>query len=295
MKRALVLLFLVAGAAVAWWAWRIKGPWRSSGLQPTVSASKEAGDAACRRAFDEIMGREPVLIRVVFGYKDSRPTRFVGDRYERNALVRELIAPCPPGAVACGFRRAADDGETFTKEIGLRSGGRRQVVVEILHSSAGPDDDENRKDPLQAWRSRRAETVFLEGMREARVVLYDGHSRDGGGPDFGPPRLVKEHVDYYWYQLKRPGLERLLARLRETPRAPKLLGLFSCVSSRHFSAELREAAPSLALVTSSELLYYIDAFKGLLGTVGAVLGQACPTDFKQSIGASQLENFFETD
>lgn len=294
---AILVLLVIAGAGALWLLSRSpRGA--PSGLEPVTVARKAPADPACERAYDQIYGGQPILFRIVFGYKDTRPARFVGDRYERNALVAELLKPCPPGRLACGFRRAEGDGELLLKEIRAPRWGVRQIRLEVVHSSAGPDDEENRGDPLQRWRSRHAEAAFLEGMKEARVVLYDGHSRDGGGPDFGPPRLTKGHVDYYWYQLRQPGLERMLSHLKESPRPPKILGLFSCVSTGHFASRIREAAPALGLVTSSQLLYYIDAFRSLIGTLEALLSGYCEQDFQAAVGAgegSRLENFFGSD
>ena len=294
-----VLASLFTALAVWWFApserERLEFP---RGLFTPPTTAPAAGGEACKRTYARLYRRPELAVRIVFGYKDARPARFVGDRYERNLLVSYLVAPCPAHYHACGFRRDPEDADLFLKDITGPDGKPRRVKLRLMHSSAGPDDEENRRDPYQKWLSRQAQNAFFGGIRDVDVVFYNGHSRDGGGPDFTPPRLrADKHVNYWWYANTKPGLTTLLNVLEASETRARLLGLYSCVSTGLFSETLRQADEKLALVTSRRLLYYADALKSLLGTLSAVLGQWCESDFDaalqaESKGSSSLINFF---
>jgi len=279
-------------------------------LQPSQRPSPETAmsipggervESKCFQTYLRLYEKDEVDMRVVFGYKDARPARFVGDRYERIALVEYLLRPCAKNFHACGFARIRDDADLLTKTVIGPDGRDKLVNLHVVQASAGPDDDENRKsDSFQAWQSAHATKIFEQGLREADVVLYSGHSRDGGGPDFAPPKLnYKGHVNYYWYGLKKPGLKAVVRQLRNAKRTPKLFGLLSCTSDKHFSDEVGKVAKPMGLLTSPKLLYYADAMKNLLGTLSALLGMWCKTDFDLAIQAgtddrsSQLDGFFK--
>jgi hypothetical protein len=202
---------------------------------------------------------------IVFGYKDARPVRFVSDRYERNYLVAQLLKPCQQGREDCGFQRGQSDGELFIKSFTDATDCRHQVQMKIVSSSVGPDDEVNRKDPLQVWRSDWSENTFLEGLARARVIFYSGHSRDGGGPDFHPPRIVADgHVQYSWYRRHRPGVVKMAKALRGSEKSAvgnKLIGLFSCESDQ---LKLHgRSYRSVDWLTTSGLVYAFDSFESM--------------------------------
>jgi hypothetical protein len=161
----------------------------------------------------------------------------------------------------------------------------------VVQSSVSNDDEDNRKNPFQRWQSTYAEQQFYTGLQEADVVFYDGHSRNGGGPDFFAPRLTKAGtVDFSFYEKNTPGLSKVvrylkLARHREGK--PQLLGLFSCSSSDHFKKEILAAndkvGGQLGLISSTQLLYYMDAIKSLGKALDAVLTQKCEAAFQTSL------------
>ena len=244
--------------------------------------------SACYRAYDKLFRSPTIRIRIAFGYKDSRPSRFVGDRYERLMLVHYLISPCVSGQWACGFARDRNDADLFTKE---------GVELRVTSSSVGPDDELNRKDPLQPVQSAHSESNFLDGVKGADVVFYNGHSRDGGGPDFAPPLLTPANsVDYSWYMAQKPGEKRLLAALTGK-RDPLILGLFSCRSGDHFLAEIEKLA-KVATISSPRLYFYSDALRSTLEALNALLGRWCESDFhdalnpKDGFGRARLKSFF---
>jgi hypothetical protein len=272
------------------------------GYCPSVETAPEtfAGSPRCASTYSQFYGESAVEIRVVFGYKDARPARYVGDRYEALALKQRLLANCSLGNTGCGFKPDGADAELLWREVADPQGNPHELWVRIVHSSVGPDDEENRRDPLQARQSAHAKASFLDGLSTARAVFYDGHSRDGGGPDFAPPRLTgDEHVDYHWYSENRPGLNELRPRLGEKDLT-KLVGFFSCISDR-FVPELLEEREDLALISSPRLMFYADAIDSLHAAISSLAGKRCERDFQSSLKVGRtgshvhLRSFFQPD
>ena len=265
-----------------------------------------ASDPVCKEAYDRLYNKPKVDVRVVFGYKDARPARFVGDRHERLAFVQKITAKCEgPDDNACGFVRSSHNADLFEKSIRTPAGRKVTVELRVTHSSVGSDDASNRVDPFQSWQSVYARRTFLMGIESADVVLYNGHSRFGGGPDFDPPKLRKtQEINASYYKTKRPGLKETVAALKSRPKGRdpkkslKILGMFSCESSQHFTEEIQKRSAT-ALITSKGLLYYADAFQNSLAALDSLLGSRCERGFKSALrqgddeSGSRLAGFFK--
>jgi hypothetical protein len=223
---------------------------------------------AWRQSPPSVCRGEILDLRVVFGYKDTRPARFVGDRYEANYILMKLEE--------MGFARDPEDDDLLVMSE-RRFPPRPEIRLKLVHSSASPDDQANRRNPWQEHLSKAAEEEFVSGLRAASAVFYVGHSRVGGGPDFWPPRLRRDgHVDYDWYKRKKPGMESVLRGLAgETPL--KFLGLYSCSSGPHFEKMVAKAAPQVRLETTSEVLYYVDSLRKVLAGLRAAVDSAACT------------------
>ncbi len=269
-------------------------------LFPRTSSRKISTKAAkaCAQTYRQFYDPSEIELHIVFGYKDARPARFVGDRYEAAWFASYLTAPCQAGWNACGFQLEEGSWGTYRKLVAGPDGKSRKIRVRLTYSSAGPDDDENRKDAFQKRITQDAEFTFYEGIRSARAAFYIGHSRDGGGPDFAPPLLTQDkHVDYDWYSKNKPGMKKLIEVLSQTKGTP-LVGLFSCASTGHFLKAVQNANRKVATISSPKLIYYSDAMKNLLRAVSALLGQECEADFntalraRAEVGDSHLNNFF---
>jgi hypothetical protein len=232
---------------------------------------------SCSSRYDPLFSKPTLKIRVVFGYKDARPARFVGDRHERLAFVQRLLAPCA-GNHACGFERSSDNADLFIKTV--RSSGQQEtkIYLSVVNSSVGSDDQANRADLFQTWTTRNAQSAFFGGVNDADVVFYNGHSRFGGGPDFGPPRLTEAGtVDAAYYENQKPGIKHLIEAFQnKASKAPnlKVLGLFSCSSSQHFTDEIRRYS-NVGLISSRSLVYYTDALENSLSSLSAILDRPC--------------------
>jgi hypothetical protein len=234
---------------------------------------------------------------MVFGYKDARPARFVDDRYEQAIFVQRLLKSCEGGRQDCGFKLDRDREaplERLTKTINGPTGDPERVVLTVVHSSVGPDDETNRANPFQKWQSAQAQEQFEFALKNADVVFYNGHSRVGGGPDFFPPKLGRnEHVDYVWYKThakSRLAMERLLHESQASPL--KVLGLFSCASDRLFANKSQDAKPGLGLISSVELIYFSDAIENSLAALSGLLEMKCRPEMDGILNAStELRGF----
>lgn len=276
-KAVLPLLLTVLGTACSW----------SQPNLPKAPLPKFETER-CRRAYSGFYEKEEIDVRVVFGYKDARPARFVADRYERAIFVERILTECRSNeGAACSFRRVRDDADLFLREIRGPDGEPRRIRLRVVQSSAGADDEENRRDPFQNWRTEYAEKSFFMGIEEADAVFYNGHSRQGGGPDFGPPRITASgKVAFSWYGKHEPGLGTTLRALQNAKESHlKLLGLFSCDSTQHFLLKAQSAAPSTGFITSGMLVYFSDALEGSLTALSALLSMKCEMPETKTLAA----------
>jgi hypothetical protein len=249
----------------------------------------------CTETYRKLFAKPTVNIRIVFGYKDARPARFVGDRHERLAFVQRILRTCEGANQACGFNRDDDNADLFTKEIDGPDGRKVNVRLVVASSSIGSDDASNRQDAYQKWQSGYAERIFLTGIEKADIVFYNGHSRFGGGPDFEVPHLTEAGtVDVSYYRGRRPGFQKIREKLHERVAkgedSLKLFGLFSCTSSQHFAEEIEAESKGTGLISSRSLIYYTDALDNSLSALSAVLEMRCPREFRAAIRQGQPVN-----
>jgi hypothetical protein len=185
-------------------------------------------------------------VSVFFGYKDTRPARFVGDRYEEALWIEWLLAQGFEPVHASGGS-GSDWAQTFQKKVQVRDGLESIWRVRVISSSLSADDLDNVRNRWQKQWSQKVEELFLQALVEEDAVFYDGHSRKGGGPDFfhdGGEKLFQKMLRALSAQKKGSG-----GRIQK-------LGLFSCASSEHFQAELRGALPRLKVWGTGELIYF---------------------------------------
>lgn len=243
----------------------------------------------CDRAYSLLTRDGSLFITVVFGYKDSRPLRFVADRYERAAFADSLLRPCEDGEVVCGFTTDPGNPEFFTKKLMWLDGKERFIQIQVLASSVGPDDEWNRKSKVQEWHSDRTYRLFRRSITKSDIVFYNGHSRTGGGPDFFPPKISKSGlVQYKYYQDNRPGFKDLIEDLERAKgaRQPRVLGLFSCASTKHFQQTMLKTKPKLGVIASEALLYQADAMDNMVRALTALLKGECEPQFNKRLRAS---------
>ncbi len=245
--------------------------------------------AECRATYEQFYAGATVDLRVVFGYKDARPARFVADRYEYLNFVQKILSRCEGDDRTCGFVRSDLEADLFLREVRGPDGKPRMVRLRVVQASVGPDDGKNRENPFQAWRSRYAREAFVQGFAEADAVFYNGHSRAGGGPDFDPPLLTATgDVDFARYRREQPGLRQVLDAL-EANAHPRLIGFFSCASDQLFVGRVSRVAPNVGLIASTELLYFSDAMESLTAAVSGLLEMRCEPEFSSRLNAFMNE------
>ncbi len=121
-------------------------------------------------------------------------------------------------------------------------------------------------------------------MKGPEVVIYSGHSRNGGGPDFCPPRVLSNgHVDYDWYQRMHPGMTRMLDALARSEKDSQVLVMHSCQSISHFYRKVREIKPKMAFMGSTQLLGMKPDFQNQYGGIDAFLSMRCERGMKASM------------
>ena len=256
---------------------------------PLPSPRMEPPAGACPSAYEEIFARSPLRVRVIFGYKDTRPARFVADRYERAIFAQRILAPCAGNRADCGFSRDESDADLFQKTVAGPDGRPRLAELRLAQSSIGPDDETNRADPFQRWQSAHARAEFVDGLRAAEIVFYNGHSRAGGGPDFEPPRITPtKEPQYGWYRSQQPGLKLMIGALTKDSRT-RVVGLFSCASDRLFAIALRTQKTGLGVIASDRLIYFADALESSLAALSGLLKMECQPELERDLTARSAQ------
>lgn len=204
-----------------------------------------------------------------------------------HVIRRYLKAPCAPNSQQrlCGFI------ETGVPSMGLVRLKKkieildRQIdfVVQLSQASAS----ESLTDNQTALRTRQeqltatSESNYFEGFKTADAVFYNGHSRDGGGPDFEPPvlRSSDRKVDYDGhYRVRREGITRLLEALQTPAHSQQIMGLFSCYAQRHFYRDLTRQNPGQKMILSSDTIDYLDTLLASMGYLEGLMHGYCGQD-----------------
>jgi len=250
----------------------------------------EARPPLCKKFYGNLLDDNRIDMLIVFGYKDSRPHRFVGDRHERLILVQNLMRDCTlEEPFLCGFSRSEDDANHFYRKLKWKISKRViNIQLDILDSSVGPDDQENRKDAYQQKKSQFTQSVFRNSFNQYEVVFYNGHSRAGGGPDFFPPTLqaVGDNIDFTFYKKYQPGFKDILDNLDKKSKTISF-GLFSCASSKYFSKKIKEIKNDIVMFSSPYLLYYTDANENLYQAMRGVIAEDCTVKLNKALRADK--------
>lgn len=187
------------------------------------------------------------------------------------------------------------------------------VFIELVASSVDPYDRNNRAltdlNTLTAEQQKQttaASESFFEGIGDADVLVYMGHSRDGGGPSFEPGRLkpsvkslaeLQDPIDFSFFRKNRPGFESFIQRLSEAPTNPKIVAFLSCKSVPHFiigqggkkqnalanrlSTEMRRR--DVTFIGTTGLTTSAADLPNVIGLVDSISGLKCGASFKASV------------
>jgi hypothetical protein len=193
----------------------------------------------CEEKMTRLYRDQKATIDVFLGYSDTSQTpATTTNMVDRAYLVQKLYQTC--GSEPCGFRADPANADLIKK---TKPDGN-EVIVQIHSSALSDRDDLNRKNPDQKKKTEAMNARFKSALKSNEAVFYIGHSRAGGGPDFGPPQTLPDgHTDYDWYQKHRPGLKMIEESM--SPGQPDFYGSFSCDSLKHFTTPIRKVNPDV--------------------------------------------------
>lgn len=239
----------------------------------------------CERQFIERIKAPGVLnIAVALGYSDTTDEGFnlVTDGWVQKTLVTQLTRTCTyPSQGFCEFKvQHADPHEVqlYTRELTLSDNSTLLVNVYAMNSSYDMSNEENLTiyKNEQRIKTEKAQSFYGWAIQNADVVFYEGHSRDGGGPDFAPPITARNgKVNYSWYHKYKPGLKFLLSQLEQVNAAPMIFGLFSCASQPHFQSKISKYFSNSNTIMSTKVVEAHYTKEALLSSLESLLNFEC--------------------
>lgn len=233
--------------------------------------------------FDDSTGQKVQYAGINYGYSPSLDIEIF------DALRKQLTTPCRLKNIRlCGFAESGDrkTGKlVFEKPFSIHG---KEVLVKLTMTQGSASEvyanNLNRLAGFQQFLIDQSEENFFGGLQDADVVFYNGHSRNGGGPDFRPPILNKKNKTDYagYYQVEKPGIKRAVASLRLNPNQGFVLGLFSCFSRSHFQKMIVNANPEQRMILSADDINYFDSLKASIGYLEGTLRGQCGEDLAKT-------------
>ncbi len=265
----------------------------------------------CAPVFAKAFAKNELDIRYALGYFDDSTGNDIvwdGKNYGKSAsldieiffAIREnLMKPCQGNRVTCGFREHGDpeNGKAiYTKNINLL-GRNIEVFLTMTYASASNNYQRNKTElrDRQSFLTAQSDDNLFGGLTKADIIFYNGHSRNGGGPDFNPPILdSKDHTDYDgYYKVKRPGIKRALEAIKKNPNQGLIYGSFSCFSASHFQKALTTTAPKIRMILSSDTIDYLQSLKASMGYLEGLMQGRCGEDLAQFAKRENLYGGFK--
>ncbi|MBX3035102.1 MAG: hypothetical protein KF865_14380 [Bdellovibrionaceae bacterium] len=246
-----------------------------------------------------------VRLTLALGYfnydaKDGGSMIYQGQNYGRyaavdpflRALVHQVLTrPCANSLLqVCGFRAVHfDDVEVLYQRA---AGNGLFPEIRVLSGALTPRHTVNTGERVveQRARAQKAERAFNASFADSDLVIYVGHSREGGGPDFAPPRLKNGRVDYSSYQKARVGSRLLMESLRSPQRKARALALLSCDTTEHFLNEVSQVgtASRMEVVLTRGNVHAEDQMAGALAALDLFLRQGSLSGLSQFVAASPV-------
>jgi hypothetical protein len=216
------------------------------------------------------------------GYADNIRD-LIRDPIEINALRAFLLRPCSLTSEdqSCGFQLNPNNPFFLFKSV--KNLNNSSVLFEIeLHDSAYTTSDKiNRISSEQIVKSEKTRADFKQAISSSDVVIYSGHSRFGGGPDFFPEVFNKEGHEIPSYYLKeKNGLNDILDGFKNRINSKLfLLFLGSCDSKKHFLPSFKKATKtSEYFILSKSEINESDFHYEFLKMLHMLLNKKCPQD-----------------
>lgn len=260
------------------------------------------GQNQCQSPFKNALKNEEMNIHYALGYfDDSQGVDILYDGFNYglspsldievfHALRKMLTSDCRfHNQALCQFKESGnpDSGLVeLTKKMKV-FGQKMNVRIHLTYASASESFNDNKTilSSQQKVLTLQSEKNFFDQIGKADVVIYNGHSRDGGGPDFNPPILNKKlKTDYDgYYRVKKIGINKVLKNLKASTNKESVLGLFACYSHLHYYNSLMKVNPKLKVVLSTDTIDYFDSMNASLGFLEGLLKGFCGEEINQYI------------
>jgi hypothetical protein len=248
-------------------------------LDVSATSKISLAGSECQQEYLDLFAKPVINVTAAFGYFDIGNNK-VADYYKLKFFIKKLTDRCENwDQKMCEFKLQSKNPYVLTRNLFGPDGKMRTVRITTDASSVSPDDAANRKNPEQKIQSEKMEKLFHEGLKNSEITLYMGHSRNGGGPDFSPPRLdASGHTDYTWYQRHQVNKNKMTEVLGQDPGRSRVIGLISCSSVRWFSKNIAQDAPASGIVATDNT-YYVTNFEENLKLLENVFSYKCLKDF----------------
>ncbi len=247
---------------------------------------RKAGCPQAKKPLDKMYSHKRISeaqtlrVTLAIGYNDSGGNGFVWDDFLYKIFLSKFKAPCErPTNSNCGFTlRTYDDFQAIlTKNVF----GGKVLEIELINATRSEDDEVNRKDPEQIKMSELTQKRYHDSFSNSQFVFYLGHSRNGGGPDFAPPKLLpNEHTDYNWYQQTKINSNKMVSELTKisVQNRPLVFSILGCNSRLHYYNRLRNVLPTAGLILSREEIYTVEFYQGVLTFINGLQWQKSSED-----------------
>ena len=245
----------------------------------------------CKDKWAEFYSKDKIDIRFSFGYTDRDDNSLVDDTIARQSMIDQITKPCEENNLvqACGFKRSSDDAELFERRVRGPTGKAHTLQIRLTSSSLSASGRVNESlVPEQKEKSDQAAASFYEGLKNADMVVYIGHARDGGGPDFAPAIRKNGKTDFARYRSETPGLNRLTRELESGAKA-KIIAFLACDSER-WSDRMKRLAPKSGMILSGTPNIPLEA--ALVQSyliLDSVIWQRCESSFNTAL--NELDNY----
>lgn len=259
-------------------------------ITPARAGIESLGNATCQKEYLDIFAKNEINMTLAFGYDDISETA-TNDLSSLNLFVKTLTAKCSVwDQRMCGFKVDSKGPYVLSKKFFGPDGRPRTLKITADASSVSADDKANRLNPLQKIQSENMKQLFVKGLQDSEVTIYMGHSRDGGGPSFEPPRLLSNgHVNYSYYHKNKKDKLLMVNALAKSPNKSRIVALISCSSIRWFARSIESSAPSSGLIGTNEA-FHTGNFKEVFPLMERIFTYQCLKDYQiqDAAKASQI-------
>ncbi|AGH94613.1 hypothetical protein [Pseudobdellovibrio exovorus] len=314
----ILLLSLSTQAAIYnydyWWPLELTRYFQQVNRKTQMSPPASTGVAEkCGGIYTQAIAKGEMDVRYALGYFDDtqgKEVHFDGRNYGLSPsldiavfhVIRGFMKrPCVnQGQQICEFAESGNPEQglvVLSKTIFL---DQRPVNVKmtLTHASASESFTANKGTLVtrQSQLTRQSEQNFFGALGRADIVFYNGHSRNGGGPDFNPPILNRQNKTNYTghYEVRRDGIKRFLDLMGQSRNPDQVVGFFSCYSRRHFHRDIMRVNPNQKVILSADEIDYLDSLLASMGYLEGFMQGRCGQDLADfAKQGAKIQNGFQ--